>query len=153
MGRSQRGIVWEGLTRRVRVWSGEGQNLYHRGHRESQRKPEWTAATYEVDYFQAIKNLYHGGHGGSQRNPEWTAAADEVDDFEAVAIFQDGLRPAFAGGDFTVEFDGYAVGFHAQGFDEGGQRKSERDVWKGVSFSVDAEIHWCTLSLGSTSCL
>src|ERR1039458_6109629 len=105
MGRSQRGIVWEGLTRRVRVWSGEGQNLYHRGHR------------------------------GSQRNPEWTAAADEVDDFEAVAIFQDGLRPAFAGGDFTVEFDGYAVGFHAQGFDEGGQRKSERDVWKGVSFS------------------
>jgi hypothetical protein len=48
-----------------------------------------------------------------------SAAADEVDDFEAVAVFEDGLRPAVAGGNFAVEFDGYAVGLHSHDFHKG----------------------------------
>ena len=64
-----------------------------------------------------IKNLHHRGHRGSQRKPEWTTAADEVDDFQAVAVFEDGLRPAVAGRDFQVEFDGDAVGLHVEVLD------------------------------------
>ena len=51
-------------------------------------------------------------------------AADEVDYFQAVAFFQLGLGPAVAGDDFAVEFYGYAVGFHVQGFDQGCQREA-----------------------------
>ena len=47
-----------------------------------------------------------------------------MDYFQAVAFFQLGLGPAVAGDDFTVEFYGYAVGFHVQGFDQGCQREA-----------------------------
>jgi hypothetical protein len=46
------------------------------------------------------------------------SAADEVDDFEAVSVVQWSLRPLVAGDDFAVQFDGYAVGLHAERFDE-----------------------------------
>ncbi len=73
----------------------------------------------------------------------WTAAADEVDYFQAVAIFQDGLRPAVARGDFAVEFDGDAVGLHVERFDQSyeGELGWRRGVWEGAGFSVDVEIH------------
>jgi hypothetical protein len=46
------------------------------------------------------------------------SAADEVDDFEAVSVVQWGLRPLVAGDDLAVQFYGYAVGLHAERFDE-----------------------------------
>jgi hypothetical protein len=41
-----------------------------------------------------------------------------MDDFEAVSVVQWSLRPLVAGDDFAVQFDGHAVGLHAEGFDE-----------------------------------
>jgi len=52
---------------------------------------------------------------------ELEAAAHEVDDFQPVAFVEVGTAPFVAGSDFTVEFDGDAVGLHAELFDEGGQ--------------------------------
>ena len=46
------------------------------------------------------------------------SAAYEVDYFQAVSVVQRSLRPLVAGDDFPVQFDGYAVGLHAEGFDE-----------------------------------
>jgi hypothetical protein len=37
-----------------------------------------------------------------------------VDDLQAVSVVQWGLRPLLAGNDFAIQFDGYAVGFHAE---------------------------------------
>ena len=46
------------------------------------------------------------------------SAADEMDDFQAVSVVQWSLRPLVAGDDLAVEFDGYAVGLHAESGDE-----------------------------------
>jgi hypothetical protein len=46
------------------------------------------------------------------------SAADEVDDFQTVSVVQWSLRPLVAGDDFAVQFDGYAVGLHAETCDE-----------------------------------
>ena len=71
------------------------------------------------------------------------AAADEVDDFEAVAVFEDGLRPTVAGGDFAVEFNGDAVGLHVEGCDEEreGELCGRRGFREGAFFSVDVQFH------------
>ena len=42
------------------------------------------------------------------------AAADEVDDFEFVAIGELGFGPAVAANEFAIQFDGDAIGFHAE---------------------------------------
>jgi hypothetical protein len=44
-----------------------------------------------------------------------------VDDFQAVSVVQWSLRPLVAGDDFAIEFDGYAVGLHAEMLDERAQ--------------------------------
>jgi hypothetical protein len=71
------------------------------------------------------------------------AAADEVDDFQAVAVFEDSLRPAVARGDFAVEFDGDAVGFHGEGFDQSrqGELGGRRRGFKIALFSIDVQFH------------
>ena len=42
------------------------------------------------------------------------SAADEVDDLQPISIVQWSLRPLVAGNDLAVQFDGYAVGLHAE---------------------------------------
>ena len=65
-------------------------------------------------------------------------AADEMDDLEAVRIGELGLGPAIAGDDAAVEFDGDAIGFHAEFFDE--SREGERAV-EVARFAIDVENH------------
>jgi hypothetical protein len=43
-----------------------------------------------------------------------------VDDFQAVSVVQWSVGPLVAGDNFAVEFDGYAVGLHAESGDERG---------------------------------
>ncbi len=73
-----------------------------------------------------------------------TAAADEVDDFEAVAVFEMSLRPAIAGDDVAIEFDGYAVGLHGQGFDQGCEREvaGRCFIREYLLFSIDVKNHF-----------
>jgi hypothetical protein len=42
-----------------------------------------------------------------------------VDYFQAVAVFERRFGSAGAGDYFAVEFDGYAVGLHGEGFHQG----------------------------------
>jgi hypothetical protein len=73
-----------------------------------------------------------------------TAAPDEVDYFEVVAVFEMSLRPAVAGDDVAVQFDGYAVRLHGEGFDQGceGEVGGESWIGEGAGFSVDVKIHF-----------
>jgi hypothetical protein len=66
-----------------------------------------------------------------------------VDYFELVTIFEGGLRPTIAGGNFAVEFDGYAVGLHVEGLDQSGEgeRGWRRGVWEGAGFTVNVQVH------------
>ena len=41
-----------------------------------------------------------------------------MDDLQSVSVVQWSLRPLLAGDDFAVQFDGYAVGLHAELLDE-----------------------------------
>ena len=68
-------------------------------------------------------------------------AAYEVDDLQVVALFQSDFGPAIAGHDFAVQFDGYAVGFHAQRFDQGGEGRCGRWVREVSRLAVDVEVH------------
>jgi hypothetical protein len=79
-----------------------------------------------------------------------TAAPDEVDYFEVVAVFEMSLRPAVAGDDVAVQFDGYAVGLHFQGLDQGyeGEAGARRGVGEGAGFSVDVKIHFIPTKTG-----
>jgi hypothetical protein len=73
-----------------------------------------------------------------------TAAADEVDDFEAVTVLEMSLRPAVAGDDVAVEFDGHAVGLHREGFDQccEGEVGCESAIGEAAFFSVDVKLHF-----------
>jgi hypothetical protein len=72
-----------------------------------------------------------------------TAAPDEVDDFEVIAVFQDGLSPTVARGDFAIEFNGDAVGLHIERFDQRRERElgGRRRVLEGAGFSVYVQFH------------
>jgi hypothetical protein len=62
------------------------------------------------------------------------SAAYEVDDFQAVAFGQIGFRPLIAGDDGSIQFDGYAIGFHSELVDESGEAERGCEV---LSFAVD----------------
>jgi hypothetical protein len=62
-----------------------------------------------------------------------------VDDLEFVALVESGLGPAVAGDDVAIQFNGDAVGLHAEGFNqssESGKRGIECSL-----LSVDVEFH------------
>ena len=71
-----------------------------------------------------------GGKGVTKRVPgarsRIGAAADEVDDLQPVAFVQRVVSPAVAGHDVAVQFDGDAVGLHAEDFDQSGESEVER---------------------------
>ena len=81
--------------------------------------------------------------GRSESLLQSRAAAYEVDDYQAVAVFQWRLGPAVTGDYFAVEFYGYAIGLHVQGFDQGGEGKGTLDgrCGGGVLFSIDVQFH------------
>ena len=64
-----------------------------------------------------------------------SAAAYEVDDFQFVSVVERGLGPLIAGDDVAVEFDGEAIGLHAEGLDQGGQGCG----LGGLRFAVDGQ--------------
>jgi hypothetical protein len=66
-------------------------------------------------------------------------AAYKVNDFEAVSVFQGRLGPAVAGDDVAVEFYGYAVGLHGQGFDQ--LCEGRRCIGEVAVVSVDLKLH------------
>lgn len=68
-----------------------------------------------------------------------SSAAYEVHDFQFVSIFQVRLRPAVAGNDFAVEFDGDPVWLHAELSDQCAQ--SLRRCRAGLA--VDGQVQ-CT---------
>jgi len=68
-------------------------------------------------------------------------SADEVDDLEAVAFVERRRGPAVARDDVAVELDGDAVGFHAEGFDEGGESEGIGRVGEISRLSVDMKRH------------
>ena len=65
------------------------------------------------------------------------SAAYEVDDFETITIVQHSLLPSIARDDFAVQFYSYAVGLHAERFDEGAQGFGGR----GLGFAIDCQVH------------
>jgi hypothetical protein len=71
------------------------------------------------------------------------AAADEVDYFEPVAVLEQRICPAIAGGNGAVEFDCHAVRLHAQGFDQRRKRElfGRSGVGEGTLFTVDMNSH------------
>jgi len=78
----------------------------------------------------------HEGYRGV-RPSEFRSPADEVDDFQAISVVQWSLRPLVAGDDLAIQFDGYAVGLHAERFDEGAQGFGGR----GLGFAIDCQVH------------
>ncbi len=66
-----------------------------------------------------------------------------MDYFQAVAVFQGRLGPAVAGDDGAVEFYGYTVGLHAQGFDQGREGEEARAGLgsEDAFFSIDVQFH------------
>lgn len=68
--------------------------------------------------------------------------ADEVDDLQLVAFVELSFYPAVARHDVAVQFHGHAVGFHAEDFDEGYERKRIGRPAEIALFAVDVKFHW-----------
>jgi hypothetical protein len=66
-----------------------------------------------------------------------------VDYFEAIAFLEWSRGPAVARDYVAIEFYGYAVGLHVEGFDQ--DRESERNIARcggvGAFFAVDVQLH------------
>jgi hypothetical protein len=65
--------------------------------------------------------------------------ADKVDEFESVSLMEAGVCPAVSGNNVAIQFNGDAIGLHAERFDESGQGQN---LGIESSFlSIDVEFH------------
>jgi hypothetical protein len=65
-----------------------------------------------------------------------------MDYFQSVAVVQQRFGPAVAGDDVAVEFDGDAIGLHAERFDQGCEGElGARRIREGAGFAIDMKIH------------